>query len=105
MRIASMHRVGARRKRDALLSSVRVASIFPVGNVRGDRKDRGCRNPAAIGVVSLDISDERCASLLGDLIDTVIVIAVFREVALYLKIDRYAVLVTNRLNLRIFNCR
>ncbi len=104
MGITAVHRVSAGCERLAFLTSVRcVTSSLTVGYVGSNGKDRGCRNTVSVGVMSSDRGHELVNDLLSDLIYAVVVVAIFRELAGCLEVNDDAVLVSDRLNLRVLD--
>ena len=93
MGVAAVHRVRARSERLAFLAPVRrVACSLTVSHIGGDGKD-GCRREAVpVGVVSSDSRHKLVDDILRDVVNAVVVVAVFREVAGRLKVYDDAVL-------------
>ena len=104
--VASVHRVCARCKGNALLSAIRCRTcVLAVGYVGCDREDRCRRDSAAVGVVALDIADECVKHFLCNVVNAVVIISVFREVALHLEVYSDSVLIADRLYLCVLDGR
>ena len=103
--LCAVARVCTRCERSPCTSSIRkVTGELTIYNVGSNGQDRGCRLSTTIGVVLLNICDELLQKPYTDLISTVIIVTILREVAFYLEINCQACLrITNNLNLCILD--
>ena len=82
MGITSMHRVCTRSKCYTFLSSIRCCScIFSIGNIGCNGQNRCCLDTATVSMVSFYISDKGVEHLFCDLVNTIVVISIFREIS------------------------
>ena len=90
--LGAVARVCARGKGGVRLAAVGgCAGGLAVDDVRGDGQNRGCRLGIAVGVAALDLLKEALEQPDRNFVGAVVVIAVFREIALGLIADDKAV--------------
>ena len=88
MSISAVHRVSSRSQRNTLLTSVRsVTCLLTVNNVRCDSKDRHCGNAVTVCVMLSYAVHELTNNSNSHLVNAVIIVSVFREVALNLVVN------------------
>ena len=106
MGITSMHRVCTRSKCYTFLSSIRCCScIFTIGNIGCNGQNRCCLDTATVSMVSFYISDKGVEHLFCDLVNTIVVISIFREITLNLKVNGHTILITDWFDFCIFDRR
>ena len=97
-------RIRARRERRPCLPAVgHGARVLAVNDVRGDREDRGRRLGVAVGVAGANLLDEGLQKPARDVVGSVVVVAVAREVALDLVVDDVAALAVDGTHARILD--
>mmetsp|Transcript_27942 Transcript_27942/g.69736 ORF Transcript_27942/g.69736 Transcript_27942/m.69736 type:complete len:303 (-) Transcript_27942:1411-2319(-) len=101
-RITAMHWVGARCERFSLLASVGCGSGgLAVDDVGGDGEDRQGGLRVAVRLVLTQTGDHSFRDPFGEFVDSVVIVAVLGELALYLEVRRDAPLVAHRRHLGI----
>ena len=104
MGIPVVHGVGTRREGLTRLTAVRrCARVLSVHHVGGDGQNRSGGDSAAVGVVALDKAHEGVHQLRRDLIHAVVVIPIFREIALHIIIHGHALLIADGLHLGVLD--
>ena len=106
MCITSVHRVSTGSKRLTFTTSIRcVTCCFTICYIGCNGKDGSCREAISVGVMSSYCCHEFVYDFLCDLIYTVIIVTIFREVTCCLEVNDDSVFVSDRLNLSILDSR
>ena len=99
MSITAVQRVSTRSERLSLTTAIRcVTGCLTIGYVRSNGQYRHGRETVSVGVVTTDHHHELGNKVVSDLVYTVIIITVLRELAGGLEIYDDAILITDRLN-------
>src|SRR5215211_7425380 len=104
MRVAAMHRIGARAERLASSTAAwRISGCLAVDDVGGDGQYRLSVHGIAIGRMLSELCHKPFDKVDGDGIDTIVVIAVGRKLSLGLVVHYEPRLVTNSPHLGILD--